>query len=68
MGDCGIVRDKPTVEVGEAKEGLYILDFNWGWPGSDSIQFDWVHGKLTGFYNHSKVFDFWDVKLTFLKF
>ena len=31
VGDCGIVGDEPTVEVGEAKEGPYILDFNWGW-------------------------------------
>ena len=33
-GDCRIVRDELMVEVGKAKEGLYILNFGGGWPGS----------------------------------
>ena len=55
------------VEVGKAKEQSYILDFGWGGPGSDSIEFDWVHGELTRFHDHSKIFDFGDVELTFLE-
>ena len=55
------------VEIGKAKEGIYFLDFGGGWPGSNAIEFDWVHGKLTRFHNHSKVFDFRDVKLAFLE-
>ena len=27
VGDCGIVRDELTVEVGKVKEGLYVLNF-----------------------------------------
>ena len=55
------------VEVGKAKEGSYILDFSGGWPSGNAVEFDQVHGELTGFYDHSKVFDFRDVKLAFLK-
>ena len=63
MGDSEVVGYKPSVEIGEAKEGAHILDFGWSWPGGDAIKFDWVHGKLTGFHNHSEVFDFGDVEL-----
>ena len=67
VGDCGVVEDKPSVEVSKAKERLYILDFGGGRPDSNAIEFDWVHGKLTGLYNHSGIFDFRDVKLTFFE-
>ena len=56
-----------TIEVGKTKEGLYIPDFGWGKPCSDAIKFDWVYSQLIRFHNHSKVFDFRNVKLTFLK-
>ena len=68
VGDSGIVGDEPTVEVGKAKEGSDVFDPGWGWLGSDAIELDRVHGELTGFHNHSKVFDFWDVELAFFKF
>ena len=29
---------------------------------------NWVHGKLTGFHNHSEVLNFRDVELTLLEF
>ena len=67
VGNCGIVRDEPTVEVGKAKEQLYILNFSWGGPGSDAVKFDWVYKELTGFYNHSKIFNFRNIKLAFFK-
>ena len=37
MGNSGIVGYEPTVEVGKAQEGPYILDFGGGWPGGDAI-------------------------------
>ena len=63
----GVVRDKPTIEIGKAKEQSYIFDFSWGWPGGDAIKFDWVHGQMTRFYNHSKVFNFGNVELALFK-
>ena len=68
MGDSGVVGYEPMVEIGEAKEGSYVFDFSWGWPGSDAIEFDGVHGELTGFHDHSEVFDFRDVELALLEF
>ena len=53
------------VEVGEAKEGSYFLDFGGGRPSGDAIELDRVHGKLTRFYNHPQVFNFWDIELAF---
>ena len=67
MGDSGVVGDEPMVEIGKAKKGSYILDFGQGWLGSDAIEFDWVHGELTRFHDHSEIFYFWDVKLAFLR-
>ena len=56
------------VEVGEAKKGTYLLNFSGGWLCSDTIELHWVYGKLTRFHDHSKGFDFRDIKLTLLKF
>ena len=67
MGDGGVIGNELTVEIGKAKEGSYILDFSRGWPGSNAIKFDRVHGELTRFYDHSEVFDFRDIELAFLK-
>ena len=67
-GNCGVVGDELTIEVSETKEGSYILDFGRGWPGGNSIKLDQVHGKLTRFHNHSKVFNLRDIKLAFFKF
>ena len=55
------------VEVGKAKEGMDFLNLSRGWPCGDAIKFDQVHDELTRYYNHSKVFNFWDIELTFLK-
>ena len=65
--DHGIVRDELTIEVSKAKEGSYILDFSRGWPGGDAVEFDWIHSELTGFHDHSEVFDFRDIELALLE-
>ena len=67
MGDCGIIKDELMVEVDKVKEGLYFLNFGGNWPGSNAIEFYRVHGKLTRFHNHSEVFNFGDVELTFFE-
>ena len=67
MSDSRVVRDKLVVEVGKAKERSYILDFSGGWSSGNSIEFDWVHDKLTGFHNHPEVFNLKDVKLAFFE-
>ena len=46
---------------------MYFLDFDGGWPGSDAVEFYRVHGQLTGFHDHSEVFDFRNVELGFLE-
>ena len=67
-GNSGAVRDESTIEIGKAKEGLYILDFSGGWPSSNAVEFDRVHSKLTRFHDYSEVFDFRDIKLTLFEF
>ena len=47
---------------------MYVFYFGWSQPGSDAVKLDRVHGELTRFHDHSKVFDFWDVKLTLFEF
>ena len=66
--NVGVVGDEATVEVGKAEEGADILDFLGSGPLSDAIEFDWVHGKLTGFDDHTEVFDFSGGEFAFLKF
>ena len=56
--DSGVVRDELIVEVGEVKKGTHLLDFGGGWPCSNAVKFDWVHGELTRFHNHSEIFNF----------
>ena len=58
MGDSGVVGDEPTIEIGKAEEGSYVLDFDGGGPGSDTIEFDWIYGKLARFHDHSEIFNF----------
>ena len=56
------------VEVSEAKKGLHVPDFGRSQPGSDATKFDWVHGELTRFHDHSEVLNFRNIELAFLKF
>ena len=39
-----VVRNESSIEVGEAKEGMYILDFSQSGPACDAIKFNRVHG------------------------
>ena len=55
------------IKVGEAKERTYFLDFSGCRPGSNAIQLDWVHGKLTRFHDHPEIFDLWYIELTFFE-
>ena len=66
-GDIRVVGNKSTVEVGEAKEGAYVLDFSRGWPFGNSIKLYRIHGKLTGFNDHSEVFYLVCGEFAFLK-
>jgi len=66
-GNIRVVRDKSSVEVGEAKEGAYVLDFSGGQPFGDSIKLDRVHGELTRFDNHSEVLNLIHGEFAFLK-
>ena len=66
-GNHGIARDELIVEVDKAREGSHVLDFDWGWPGSNPIQLDQVHGELTRFYDHFEVFYLRDIKLAFFE-
>jgi hypothetical protein len=66
--NIGVIRDEAMVEVGKAEEGVNILDFLRGRPFGDAIEFDRVHGELTGFNDHTKVFDLSSGKFTFLEF
>ena len=68
VGNSGIVKYKPMIEVGKVQEGAHLLGFGGGWPGSDAIEFDQVYDKLSWFYDHIKIFNFGDVKLTFFEF
>ena len=65
-GDVGVVGDKASVEIGKAKEGLDVLHLFRSRPTGDAIQFDRVHGELSGFNNHSKVFHFVGGEAAFL--
>jgi len=67
-GNVGIVGDESAVEVGEAKERAYVLDFCGGWPFGNSVEFDGVHSKLTRFDDHSKVFYFVSGEFALLEF
>jgi len=67
-GDIGVIWDESPVEVGEAKEGAYVFDLNWGWPFGNTVEFDGVHSKLTGFDDHPEVFYLVCGKFALLKF
>ena len=68
LSDVGVVGDKPPVEVGKAKKRPNIPDLFRGGPAGNTIQLYRVHGKLSGFDNHSEVFYFGGGKVTFLQF
>ena len=46
--DFGISMNETTVEVGEAEEGLNILDSLWYGPILDDLEFVWGHDEAFG--------------------
>jgi len=42
--DVGVVGDESSIEIGEAKEGAYVLDFSGGRPFGNSVELDGIHG------------------------
>ena len=65
-GNVGAVRNKTSIKVREAEEGSHVLDSLRSGPTGDTIQFNGVHGKLSRFDNHSKIFYFGGGEATFL--
>ena len=43
-GNIGVVRDKVSVEIGEAEEGANVLYLGRGRPTHNTVEFDRVHG------------------------
>ena len=66
--DVGVVRDEVAVEIGEAKERANIFHLGRSRPIRDSVEFNRVHGQLTRFNDHAKVFDFVGGKLALFEF
>ena len=67
-GDIGVVGNEPSIEVGESKERADIFHLGWGGPTRDSVEFNWVHGQLAGFDDHSEVFHLVSGELAFFEF
>ena len=61
-----IALNEPAVEIGEAKEGLNILDFPWLKPIEDGFDFVAHHREPRQGKDISKVFDGLQVPFTFL--
>ena len=65
-GDSGVTIDELTIEVGETKEGLNVLDFVWFQPILDNLDLIQGHSQAVGREHVSEVFAGSDVKLTFM--
>ena len=65
--DVGVVGDEAAVEVGKAKERVDIFHLGWGQPTGNPIKFYWIHGQLTWFDDHAKVFDLIGGEFTFFE-
>ena len=66
--DVGIVRDKSSEEIGEAKERANIFHLSWCGPIRDAIEFNGIHGQLAGFNDHAEVFYLVSGELALLEF
>src|SRR5467141_2017244 len=64
--DFRISINETTVEVGETKEGLNILDFPRFGPILDNLDLVWGHGEAFGRQHVSEVFAGSDVELAFV--
>jgi hypothetical protein len=53
-GDVGVGGYESTVEVGEAEEGLNVLDFPWRRPVADDLNLRVVHSEAVRAYYESQ--------------
>jgi len=58
MSETGVITNESTVKSSEPKECADILQFLWGWPICNSLEFDRVHGELSSLETKSEVFNF----------
>ena len=56
------------IEVGEAKEGLNVLNFPWFRPVKNCLDFVLGHGELRWGKDISELFNGFQMPLTFLQF
>ena len=54
------------IEIGKAKEGVYILDFHWYRPLFDAFDLDRVHFNGVLSDDHSQILHFGEVEMTLL--
>lgn len=59
----GVIVDKSSVEIGETKEGLNLLECSGGWPSVNGSGFGAVHGNTFGGYDEPEVFGAGGVEL-----
>jgi hypothetical protein len=67
-GDFRVPIDELVVEIGKAKEGLYVFDFAWFWPIKDifiCLHFVFSHVESVRGENVSEVFHTVSVKFAF---
>ena len=60
--------DEPSIEVGKAEEGLYVLDIARDRPVEDFLDLLGVHANAVLANDVAKVFDFFGMELAFLGF
>ena len=65
-GDSRVTIYESTIEVGETKEGLNVLDFAWFRPILDDLDFVGGHSQAVGREHISEVFTGSDVEFTFI--
>jgi hypothetical protein len=58
--------NEPSIEVGEAQEGLDVADFPWFRPILNAIYFGGVHREAVGRKDETKVLDTFRVELAFV--
>ena len=58
--------NEPSIEVGEAQEGLDVADFPWFRPILNAIYFGGVHREAVGREDETKVLDTFRVELAFV--
>src|SRR5882762_5547878 len=63
-----VVVDEALIESSETEEGTDVFEFLRDRPIRDSLEFDGIHGELTGLKTKTKIFDLILLELAFLWF